>query len=110
MDDFLERLALVEQSLKDWSNNSDNHEAKIKELEGMSKGLSSLNSDSTFPWPKHSSNFGSCNGFTHKLKIGVPRFDREDDRETTRWITILEYYFELHQMYDNDLFILHHFT
>jgi hypothetical protein len=36
----------------------------------------------------------------HKLKINVPRFDGEDDRERTRWINRIKHYFELHQMYN----------
>jgi len=75
MDEFSKRLGNVEHGLVEWNKNYDDLLVKIIEFEGMNKELSSPNSHSSFPLPKHSSNLGSLNGFTHKLKIDVSRFD-----------------------------------
>jgi hypothetical protein len=86
MDDFPKTLVSIDHGLKYRGKIYDNHEVRIKELEGVSKKLSSPNSHFPFPLPKHSSNFGSLSGFSHKTKIDVPRFDREDGKDTTREI------------------------
>jgi hypothetical protein len=44
----------------------------------------------------------SCIGFTHKIKMVVPKFDDEDDCEGTRWINKLKHYCDIYQIHDDE--------
>jgi hypothetical protein len=104
MDDFFRRLGNVEQGLKVWGENHDELKAHVPSFENGNKELNSHNfhsHHSFFLPPKHSSNFGSFNRFTHELRFTVPRFDGEVEKENTKWINQLEHYFELHKMCDD---------
>jgi len=50
----------------------------------------------------NNSNMGSFNNVIHKIKIDIPKFDGEDNREGTRWINKVENYFAMYRINDDD--------
>jgi hypothetical protein len=71
-------------------------------MKNENKGVSNPNSHMSFPSPQHFSNVGYFNGFMHKIKISMPKFGGDNDREGTTWIDKLECYFEISQIHDDE--------
>jgi hypothetical protein len=105
MDYFFRKLGDMEQGLKAWGENHDELKALVASLENGNKELnihSFYSHHSFFPPPKHSSNFRSFKGFTHKMSSNISIFDGEDDKDLTRWTNRHEHYLELQKMCDDN--------
>jgi len=38
----------------------------------------------------------------HKVKIGITKFNDDDNRDGTQWVSKIKKYFAMHQIYDQD--------